>query len=704
MIKKLQSNIEIVIPLVVLTLIFVGLSIGLFRSSYFQYNELVHLEEGVVLSTKIAKVLDSIQDERGLTIVALKNHTMFNTKLILQRKNTDKELKNVIFFVHSIKDNFKNKKIKELFKLLFNELDILKVQRELIDQYQLSSEEIIFFYRSLNTNCLNVISEVSKISDLATISQDMLAYTYFLNFKEIVGLERSLGVDILSSLLDTVKIHHFYKLIIEESLYQKLFFKYNIHSLKMYYSQVFDATNREIIQTIKEQICSENSRNLLNVTPKIWFLNMTIKMDKLKIINNYLSSNILEDIAYAFNKVERKIFILIIITLIGFIIFILIITYIFKLIKSKEYQQGLLDKNIISSNTNLKGIITEVSEAFSKVVGYSKEELLGKSHNMIRHEKMPKALFSDMWTHLKADKVWRGEIQNKKKNGQAYWVYAIISPLYDKNYYKIGYSAIRYDITNQKIIEELNNSLEERIRIEVEKNRFQDKKLLEQSRLAQMGEMISMIAHQWRQPLSAISATSGAIELRAKLGKLDNKTAMKLSVKISNYSQHLSATIDDFRNFFQPNKHREYVTYKKLIDSVLNIVESSMLSKNITIKQELLSEENFSTYPNEIKQVILNLIKNAEDVLIERSIKNPVITIKTNYNILSIQDNGGGISIESIDKIFDPYFSTKLEKNGTGLGLYMSKTIIEEHCEGSLEVHNDANGAVFTIIIEPLEK
>jgi len=248
-----------------------------------------------------------------------------------------------------------------------------------------------------------------------------------------------------------------------------------------------------------------------------------------------------------------------------------------------------------------------------------------------------------------------------------------------------------------------NRRLEERVAIEVEKNRQKEQQLIQQSRLAQMGEMISMIAHQWRQPLSSISSASAAIKLKVMLGKLDKEKAIELSENISRYSQHLSMTIDDFRDFFKSNKEKTKTTYSELVDSVLGIVEIAINNKNITIKREENSDVIFMTYANELKQVILNLIKNAEDILVERDVNNPQITIKTDGNRLIISDNGGGIPKDIIGKIFDPYFSTKLEKNGTGLGLYMSKTIIEEHCGGELNVTNTSEGATFIISLKSIK-
>ncbi len=255
-----------------------------------------------------------------------------------------------------------------------------------------------------------------------------------------------------------------------------------------------------------------------------------------------------------------------------------------------------------------------------------------------------------------------------------------------------------------KELNNINSTLEEKIEEEVEKNRLQDKQLIQQSRMAQMGEMLSMIAHQWRQPLAAISATSASIELKATLNKLDNDTAIQKAQNISNFSQHLSKTIDDFRDFFKQNKQNSEVTYDDIIRSVLDIIEVSLTNKNIQLLQELNCHESFSTYPNELRQVVLNLIKNAEDALLGRAVKDPTIKIitytKEDQYILTISDNAKGIPEKIIDKIFDPYFSTKEAKDGTGLGLYMSKTIIEKHCGGNLSVSNDKDGAAFKIVLK----
>jgi signal transduction histidine kinase len=230
-----------------------------------------------------------------------------------------------------------------------------------------------------------------------------------------------------------------------------------------------------------------------------------------------------------------------------------------------------------------------------------------------------------------------------------------------------------------------------------------------------MGEMISMIAHQWRQPLGAISATVLGIETKIIFKKYDLSKEedreqflefLKIKLKnISEYVQGLSTTIDDFRNFFKPDKAKERLSLTSSIKRALGIVEVSMSNKNIEILTTFDDNEEIELYHNEIMQVILNILKNAEDNFKEKGdIKDAAVWIRTykkdNRHAISIKDNGGGIPDDIMPKIFDPYFSTKNEKNGTGLGLYMSKVIVEEHNGGKLEARNIENGVEFILSFE----
>jgi signal transduction histidine kinase len=218
-----------------------------------------------------------------------------------------------------------------------------------------------------------------------------------------------------------------------------------------------------------------------------------------------------------------------------------------------------------------------------------------------------------------------------------------------------------------------------------------------------MGEMVSMIAHQWRQPLASISAISGTLSLDIMMENYKADFFQKELESIDELAQHLSSTIDDFRDFFKTDKELCYEEIKKIVEKSFKIIAPTLEAKRITFDNSIEDNIFVNTYVSEIKQVLLNIMKNAEDVLVEKKIQNPTIWIRGTENNgfaeLIIEDNAGGISNEVINRIFEPYFTTKKSKDGTGLGLYMSKIIIEEHCKGKLSVENGEYGAKFTMII-----
>lgn len=215
-----------------------------------------------------------------------------------------------------------------------------------------------------------------------------------------------------------------------------------------------------------------------------------------------------------------------------------------------------------------------------------------------------------------------------------------------------------------------------------------------------------MIAHQWRQPLASISAISGTLTLDVMMDAYKKEFFQERLEAISGLSQHLSSTINDFRSFFKEKKEQEAIQLKEIVDSSMKIIASTFESKNIEVDKTIDTDLILTTYPNEIKQVLLNLLKNAEEAFDENGIKDAKITIhgykKDDMVHISVKDNAGGIPEEIMEKVFDPYFSTKTKKDGTGLGLYMSKTIIEEHCKGKIKINNIAGGICFELLL-PLE-
>ncbi|MDX9814730.1 MAG: ATP-binding protein [Sulfurimonas sp.] len=246
------------------------------------------------------------------------------------------------------------------------------------------------------------------------------------------------------------------------------------------------------------------------------------------------------------------------------------------------------------------------------------------------------------------------------------------------------------------------DELEKKVKDEVEKNRVKDAKLAQQARSAQMGEMIDMIAHQWRQPLNSISLINSKLELGAMMG--DGLKDIEQHTKyIATLIGYLNHTIDDFRNFYRAEKQKSLIECDKIIDSVFVLIHPLLQKHNIAFHKEILCEKKVYTYKNELKQVLLTIVANAIYALDKNGVKNPFIKVKCfsedEHLNITISDNGGGIDEQIISKIFDANFTTK-GSEGSGVGLYLSRTIIEDHCDGKITVSNSDEGAVFNIRIK----
>lgn len=257
--------------------------------------------------------------------------------------------------------------------------------------------------------------------------------------------------------------------------------------------------------------------------------------------------------------------------------------------------------------------------------------------------------------------------------------------------------------SKSKALKELNGSLEKKVKEEIEKNREHEQLLVQKSKFIALGEMISNIAHQWRQPLSELSSIMMFIKFKYEMGKLNDEIMEKKAKEAESVLDFMSHTIDDFRNFFIPKKEKEKFTLISALDSVITIVSSSLINNQINLTVCVDDKIELNTYLNEFQQVMLNIIKNAKDVLIEKNIKNPWIKIYTELQkdsiVLFVEDNGGGIVVEPKSKIFEPYFTTKKDSDGTGIGLYMSKIIVDKNMNGRLKVTNAQEGAKFEIIL-----
>jgi len=397
----------------------------------------------------------------------------------------------------------------------------------------------------------------------------------------------------------------------------------------------------------------------------------------------------------------------------------------------KQYIEAI-EKNNIVSKTDINGIITFVNEEFCKISKYSEDELIGKNHNIVRHPDVPSEVFKKLWDAILAKKTYKATVKNLAKDGSTFYVNTTVIPILDEKGDIAEFVAIRYDVTEaiknanelakkeeeleqlnltledrikkQTLkLRELNANLERRIKQEVEKNRKKDRVMFQQARFAAMGEMLANIAHQWRQPLSELSIL--LYNLKKSFNNCNKKDFNEYYNSSKIVINNMSKTIDDFRGFLEDNKEIKKFYVKDIIQEAILIIKETLKSNHIKI----IFNHNCNIinlgYPNELLQVVLNILNNAKDVLSLKNGKNKTIVVDLNtkkdefgkdFVLIEICDNGGGIKKDIVNKIFDPYFTTKHSSQGTGIGLYMSKKIIEQQ-KGSIEVFNKNEGACFVV-------
>jgi signal transduction histidine kinase len=269
----------------------------------------------------------------------------------------------------------------------------------------------------------------------------------------------------------------------------------------------------------------------------------------------------------------------------------------------------------------------------------------------------------------------------------------------DKLFSSIRTAIAQYDHINQ--LSHLNADLEKRIEKALKIQQQQQETLLLQNRASQMGELLNMLAHQWRQPLSRISAVASQLKLSLALGDIDADAFNKQVDGIETYTNELSNTIDEFRTVYEPSSLVKTVPLSQLLEKPILLIQNSCVQQNIKINLMYFTDKKDIQTSTEVYQVILSILKNSQEAFLKRDVKEPHIDISvtedSDYINIQIEDNAGGIENKNLPMVFDPYFSTKENKNGHGLGLYMSKNIIVQHCHGRLSVSTTETGACFTI-------
>jgi two-component system, NtrC family, C4-dicarboxylate transport sensor histidine kinase DctB len=399
--------------------------------------------------------------------------------------------------------------------------------------------------------------------------------------------------------------------------------------------------------------------------------------------------------------------------------------------------------------TDLQGNIVFANPRFEETTGYTLEEAYMKNPRIVNSGAQPASFYKNLWTSISSGNVWKGEFRNKNKSGDYYWEAATITPIKNAKGEVIEYLAIKEDITPRKTMEErlektmhdmeisnrqykdlnvsleqevkrrtmmeyelqkqkqllvaLNENLENQVAAEVKKNREKDDLLILQSRQAAMGEMIGNIAHQWRQPLNTIGLMVYDLTDALRYGEISKEYIDRSEQDIKSVLIHMSRTIDDFRNFFKPDKEKQHFPLHEAVNTATKLLDATFRNSNIAMQTHVDNDIMIYGYPGEFAQVLLNIINNARDALMENRPHNRNIEIsglKIGQNaVVKIANNGGSIPAAILDKIFDPYFTTKEPGKGTGVGLYMSKTIIEKNMNGIIQVQNLDDGTSFIITV-----
>lgn len=358
------------------------------------------------------------------------------------------------------------------------------------------------------------------------------------------------------------------------------------------------------------------------------------------------------------------------------------------------------------------------NKAFEALTGRSERDLIGRTDLDIFPRDMAEAFREMDREMLSSGSGHRHEDWIKYPDGRSILLDTFKIPYRRQDGTIQGLIGVGRDITERKIaedrlqrkkqqLEELNSTLEKRVQQEVANNREKDILLIQQNRQAALGETLDHIAHQWKQPLNALSLLTGSLQEDASSGRLTDEGLHETTGTILDLVEHMAQTINVFRDFYRPEKKRTIFSIKDAIEKALLFIEPALKFDAVQVEFHAPSHLSALGYQKEYAQVLLNILSNAREAFRERKTQKPELRIKAYAEngkaVVCITDNAGGIPAENIDKIFDIYFTTRQHCGGSGIGLYLSKNIIEKNMGGTLRVENVACGAQFRIELDMLE-
>jgi len=351
-------------------------------------------------------------------------------------------------------------------------------------------------------------------------------------------------------------------------------------------------------------------------------------------------------------------------------------------VSSLKNSIALMQQYVYSSSTDLSGIITYASDAFCELTGYPRDELIGRTHSILKDINTPIDFYEEMWMYLKSGRVWQGEIKNVRKDGVAFWTSIAIIPDINENGEHVGYIAMRQDITNEKVIEQKQNQI------------------AGQSRYVAMGEITDMMVSQWSKPLATIAISANQVNIGLSLDNISEEQIKETMKDINTKALALSNTMKDFRNFFQSSTAEQTISLEVLIDNVLEFLSNSFEADNIEVEVENKLTRAAKVSKNEMLHTLIRVIKNITHLFDVKNIEERKIHIQmlevSNEIIVEITDNSGGFSDEALKMLFSPRMTNS---DGMACSLYQSKVLIKEQLNGILEAINHGDATIMRIIL-----
>lgn len=683
-----------VVP-ILLTLVF---SFVILSQSWDEKKNYELTKQYALKSSATSKVIHYLQIERGLSIgfLAKNNLNELDKKLLLTKKELDKAIKEARDIY---KKNYLSKDV-DLLKLL-NKIEIDRRNMDLNTQNVSSIEK---YYSQKIDTLLNYIATIPTFMEDREDRNYIQALVYLSNAKESLAIirttinkvfiEKELSKDDYTAIKGALKnyshnIDIFKKTVPDDFLQQ--------------FKKVFtDSSIDNTFAIIELTIADTNSEKKFTTDPDLWFEESSQIINLLNNTENSLLENVNKSINSKLHTIFYKLFLLVLFLVIGIVALIVIATAIVKNILastnklSEDYSDSLsllkqykssVDRSFIVSKTDKEGIITYVNDEFCKISGYSRDELIGNNHNIIRHPDMNVAVFKDLWHTIKDKKEpWFGEIHNQKKDKSSYWTKAIINPILDNDGNIIEFIGIRTDVT------ELENAMIAALSGERAKSAF-----------------LATMSHELRTPLNAVIGFSQILMTKDNMSMENVKMFVE---KINLSGKHLLNIVNNILDFSKIESGKMELNKKEiLLESFINntilLLENEALKKEIKIVKEDFSNISLTIDEQLLRQVILNILSNA----IKFSSNNSTINLSYNKDeknhIIKICDNGVGLSQEEIKKLFKPFSQIQGHQNGTakgtGLGLVISQKIAQLH-DGKIEVESKENrGSCFSILLPILK-